>query len=389
VKSVRTYCVKEGLVFLSLLFYFTLVGQNTVDSLPVLTLKNEVIEFYSKQNTLCYTFKEKYHVVIGKCLLSHGKVMCYKEGNETYYRAMHLLDTLNIKYESVKNKDYFGVNHFYRNEYFNDYKLLPEKKRYYAFNYQPKDILKPDTSLRTSLFDPKFFSVLSSNKQNYILELTDTNKVERGPENVRYKTIKMYHISKKDFSIQKYSAQYFWTSGDLYQSDSLVRTYNYCKEPLKKIEEYVNSFQPLKGERPVLPKFPKDTLTIFPEFHLPDSMNNLKEPALKYALVDFWYKACGPCLANMKHLDKIANKNIEIITVNVMDSVDKDVRTIMSKHNFTFLFKGKDLAKQLNIAAYPTMYVIDKNRNILLKKIGFGSSEELDELLEKLNSDNK
>jgi thiol-disulfide isomerase/thioredoxin len=387
---IKKKCKKQNrdwkLVFLFLFFHFIFLSQNSTDTVG-LRLKEKVIDYYTKLNSLCYKFKERRYVITTtKPLISHARMLLYKEGTEIYYRGTHIVDTFQIKHESIKNGKYFGTNNYLKGQsYFNDYKNLPEKKRYFGFNNTPDKILKPDTSLRTTFFNPAFNSNVTLDEKNYILLLTDTNVTPFGPDGHRTKTLKTYHISRQDYSIQRYSAQYFWTTGDLNQSDSVIYTFTYFKEPLDKIKKYVNSFEPLTGEKLVMPKQPKDTLKIFPEFHLPDSTGKVKAPISQYALIDFWYKACAPCLANMKHLDKIKNKNIEIITVNIKDSVDKDVRKIMSKHNFTFLFEGQGLAKQLNINSYPTMYIIDKNRNVLLKKVGYGPSEEFDELIEKLS----
>jgi thioredoxin-related protein len=200
----------------------------------------------------------------------------------------------------------------------------------------------------------------------------------------RTKRVKVFYISKKDYSIVRYSSSTFWTVDDLHQSDSVIYTYRYYACPFKEVKKYVDNFEPLTGQIPKLQEESKDSLTHFPRFLLPDTSGRLKEISASYVLVDFWYKACAPCLANMKNLDKLHYKNLEIVTINIRDNIqDPDVQKVISKHQFTFLFNGNNLAKQLNVTAYPTMFLYDKNRNILYKHIGFGNMAELEEVIKK------
>lgn len=354
-------------------------------------IQEKTIQFYAEQNTLCYTFEETRNGNLYPArLVSRGDVKSYREGAEVFYRGTERYDTIILKthiFETVKNPSYFGVNHYQEN-YYADYKVLPEKKRYYTFKNTPDKILKPDTSLKKVFSDSCFHKRLTETKELYRLELRDTNKYERKLDGYTTEKIKVFYLSKKDYRIVKYSEQFFWTTGDLHNSDSVVRVYTYYHDPLKKIKRDVNSFTPLTGKKYIPPLPPRDTVSVFPEFHLPDSSGKLRKPDAPYMLVDFWYKACGPCLVNMKYLDKLKYKDIEIITINIRDTLDGDVRKIMSKHDFTFLFNGNKIAEALHVTAYPTMYLIDRNRNILYKHIGFGGSEELTELLNKLSPEN-
>lgn len=356
-------------------------------------LQNKIIQFYNNKKSICYTFTEKRYSQLAKAkpLVSHGKVKCYREDNSIFYSGTQSYDIpelKEVKFETVNNRWYFGTNCYLEN-FFKNYVNLEEKKRYYAYLNSPKDILKPDTSLSSVFFDPLFISsITKSSKDFYKIELTDTTRHEfDNLDGYRSETRKVFLISKKDYSILNYSHYVIYTVGDVIVHDSVVYTYKYFELPFKAVKKEVNSFRPLTGKAPVMPELPKDTIKVFPELNLPDTSGLVRKINSKYILVDFWYKACGPCLANMKQLDKLNFKDVEIVTINVRDSLDEDVRKIISKHKFTFLFGGKELAKKLAITAYPTMYLLDKDRTVLYKHVGVGDIENLKAVILKLNPD--
>ena len=375
---------KPASFFLLILFYQSVSSQS---------LQEKVVNFYNTKKTICYTFEEKrYNSALPvNPLISQGDVRCYREDDMVFYRGVQHYEPeilKDVKFETVKNKFYFGTNNFNEN-FFKDYKTLPENKRFYAYHNSPKDLLTPDTSLRSVFNDPKYLSGITTASEGlYRLELRDTNlrtlTFMGNSVGGSSKKIKVFYISKKDYSIVKYSLHTFQTIGDLESSDSLVYTYTYYELPFKKVKEEVDHFIPL-GEKIKVPRpVVIDTFTVFPEFHLADTSGKIKGITSRYTLLDFWYRGCAPCLANMKELDKLEFKDLEILTINIYDKVDEDIRKIVAKHKYTFLFNGQALNKQLRLDSYPTMFLLDENRKILLKHVGYGDLSELRELMKKL-----
>lgn len=382
-------CLFQIRIIFFVLFAPLLYAQNPSfqDNLIISRVEEKAIAYYQTKKTLSYSFVQTFYTSQNsKELVSKGNVRVIKMQDSLYYRGIHLYDAFpDLKFEIVKNKDYFGVNN-YQSNYFSNYYLLPVNKRFYTFNNSPDNIMRPDTFLKTVFRKPSYSSSIMIGSDHYRLQLSDTNKYSGNLDNQTFKQIKVYYISKKDYRITKYSSHKFWTSGDLIKNDSVVYYYTYEDIPHEEVKTYVDSFKPLTGKKQMAPPPPKDSLKIFPAFHLPDSSGKIKEIDSKYVLVDFWYKACAPCLANMNFLDKIAYKDLEVVTINIKDSIDNDIRKIISKHSFTFLFNGQELNKELKLNAYPTMYLFDKNRNILYKHIGYGDTEKLVELLNALSS---
>ena len=384
---------KWKFIFCFFLIFLNLPGQILQTGSDCDAFKTSVVNSYASKNQLCYTFEERRYTkgLPVNPLISRGKVVSYKEDRQVFYLGTHTYDPeglKNVKFETVKNQFYFGTNCFLEN-FFKDYKTLPENKRFYAYRNSPEDLLKPDTFLRSIFYHPKYHSRLSITSDSlYRLELTDTNlHAFTNIEGNRTKSIRVYYILKKDYSIVKYALHTFFTVGDLETRDSVIYTYSYYNLPFKDVKQEVNHFIPLGGEKPAMPKTTlNDSITVFPDYHLPDTSGKIKEINSRYVLVDFWYKTCEPCLANMKQLDKLKFKDVEIVTINIRDTVDNDIKQIVSKHNYTFLFKGQGLNKQLRLYAYPTMILYDEHRKILYKHTGFGNIEELSEVLKKLSS---
>lgn len=373
---------RPSLCFLIFFLSLTACGQVTGENF-IKSVEENVLRYYEAQNTVCYNFTEKRYFLTGSSLVSHGTVMVYKENKKVFYRGTHTYEPIalkDLKFETVKNRAWFGTNIF-RANYFNDYSHLQDKDRFYSFSNRPSEIVKPDRSLADVFSDKSYFTRLTEDKETYCLTLTDTNRKTKGFASNTIKTIKTYRISKKDFSILNYSQYNFWTTEDVSNSDSVVVTYDYLKKSFNTVKSYVDGFIPLTGKKPVPLPPEKDTCVVFPEFSLPDTSGGVKSIDSNYVLVDFWYRACAPCMANIKQLNRLALKQVQVIAINVRDSINDDVRSIVSKYKITFLFRGAELARAMNVEAFPTMYFYDKRRNILFKHIGFAYAEAIEEQL--------
>jgi len=117
-----------------------------------------------------------------------------------------------------------------------------------------------------------------------------------------------------------------------------------------------------------------------PGFKLPvsnsDKTLSLDELKGKVVLVDFWIKACSPCIAAIPHLKELqqqfSNKPFEIVSINAYDAPDVvNSYTKFHKITYTTLFNGKDVAEQYGVKGYPKFYLLDKEGKIIFMQEGF------------------
>lgn len=112
----------------------------------------------------------------------------------------------------------------------------------------------------------------------------------------------------------------------------------------------------------------------------------------RVVLVNFWATWCPPCIAEMPSFQKLYedyNDRVDFFFVSNEDH--QTVRNFMNRKNFTLpAYRPKsELPEPLNSNTLPTTYLIDKQGNIVIEKVGSAAwdSEKtrktLDELLAK------
>lgn len=102
---------------------------------------------------------------------------------------------------------------------------------------------------------------------------------------------------------------------------------------------------------------------------------NGEKETLKYdkiTIIDFWFATCLPCMKAVPMLNELQAKykdKLNIIGVNPYDTRPEDKNSIekflaKSKAEFPF-FLSEQGNKSFNVSAYPTLYVIDKDGQII------------------------
>jgi len=132
--------------------------------------------------------------------------------------------------------------------------------------------------------------------------------------------------------------------------------------------------------------------TIAPIWSLPSlkgdtiSLSDLKG---NLVLIDFFYKACYPCMLALPALqnlhEKYQNKGLQVIGVDPYDTKEEDdIENFLAKRGvtYTILLGGKDVVKEYHVSGYPTIYLIDKSGNIIASQVGYG--EETEDKLEEI-----
>lgn len=119
------------------------------------------------------------------------------------------------------------------------------------------------------------------------------------------------------------------------------------------------------------------------------SLNDFKG---KNVLLNFWATWCPPCKAEMPDMEKFyqENKNSDLVILAVNLGEDKQtVKSFIDKNKYNFnilLDSDQDVAIKYNIVSIPTSFFIDKESNIVSRKIGAMTIEEMKSYVNLLNN---
>jgi len=129
-----------------------------------------------------------------------------------------------------------------------------------------------------------------------------------------------------------------------------------------------------------------------PEFTISDIVGNevnLKNTKSDYTLILFWASWCPHCAESLPKIHDVFKNtertDLEILAIS-LDSVEEEWANAVELLNFTWTncseLKGWDsqVAIDYNVYATPTMFLLDKKKNILAKPITYN---ELDAVLKK------
>ena len=115
----------------------------------------------------------------------------------------------------------------------------------------------------------------------------------------------------------------------------------------------------------------------------------------KVVYVDFWASWCGPCAKSFPFLNEMHNQlkdqGLQIVGVNLDENVD-DANAFLAKYPASFTVVAdvsKQCAKDFDVKAMPSSYIIDRKGIVHHIHLGFrsGEAKELRVLVEKLLSD--
>ncbi|GLC29131.1 TlpA disulfide reductase family protein [Clostridium omnivorum] len=111
----------------------------------------------------------------------------------------------------------------------------------------------------------------------------------------------------------------------------------------------------------------------------------------KKVLLNFWATWCPPCRAEMPDIEKLYQENKDSDLVILGINLGEDTQTVKSfidknKYNFNILLDSDQaVAIKYNIVSIPTSFFIDKEGNIVYKKVGAMSIEEMRDNVSLLN----
>lgn len=336
---------------------------------------DSILNTYAQQPICIDVTRIHYSSLSNKTFTINANV--YILNNKNKYRVI-----CEGRFDAVKTGKHYGINDFADNIFVNyKYKDSTFNKREYEFLH---DYMINQSTLKLK-FDKNsnYLKSRINTKEYYILQLIDTIEKTTVDQIATFKSVIFtYYFSKKTFLLEKFVSAPIIEIGDQIIKDSTKFLFSYKKQNNKNINKIIEDFKPLKNSE-IKNNFPEnlnDTAKFFPFFTASDTAKNIlnsNEIKTKLVLVEFWYKSCAPCIANMKELNKLKNslkdKSIEIIALNIKDSLTHELKTKIEswKYSYKYLFSKSNELKKFKIYGYPTTVIYETNTNrILLNHLG-------------------
>ncbi len=96
----------------------------------------------------------------------------------------------------------------------------------------------------------------------------------------------------------------------------------------------------------------------------------------KPVLVHFWATWCPTCKLEALNVETIS-KNFQVITVAVKSGSDQKINKFLKENDLSFkVLNDNDgvVAREYKLAAYPTTFIYDKDKNLVFSDVGYTST---------------
>lgn len=133
----------------------------------------------------------------------------------------------------------------------------------------------------------------------------------------------------------------------------------------------------------------KNTLIDKPvkSFHLTDLNGkkwNSKELRGKTIVINFWFTACKPCIAEMVYLNKLVeeNKDSSVVFIAPAPENETQIKKFLKKYEFDYNITASstDFISSMNIENFPTHLVVDKEG--IIRQVFIGYADDIKEKLQ-------
>lgn len=121
------------------------------------------------------------------------------------------------------------------------------------------------------------------------------------------------------------------------------------------------------------------------------SLSAVRKGTTKVVLLDFWATWCGPCKAEMPHIQKLHEKygrqGLKVVGLaGYREGVD-DIKGYLKEKKITYtnvIDKDNTVIRQYGVRGLPTMLMIDKNGTIQKVHIGYTEPQVLESEIKAL-----
>lgn len=122
-------------------------------------------------------------------------------------------------------------------------------------------------------------------------------------------------------------------------------------------------------------------------FHLTD-LNNKKWDSKglrgKTIVINFWFTACKPCIAEMIYLNKLVEENKDSLVVFIAPAPENEsqIKKFLKKYSFDYNItpSSTDFISTMGIENFPTHLVVDKEG--IIRQVFIGYADDIKEKLQ-------
>jgi thiol-disulfide isomerase/thioredoxin len=96
----------------------------------------------------------------------------------------------------------------------------------------------------------------------------------------------------------------------------------------------------------------------------------------KPVLVHIWATWCPICKAEASNIQMISER-YNVLTIAVKSGSNAELQAFLDENSYTYNVVNDStgwLSSKLNISAYPTTFIYDKNRNLVFSEVGYTST---------------
>jgi len=93
-------------------------------------------------------------------------------------------------------------------------------------------------------------------------------------------------------------------------------------------------------------------------------------------LIHFWATWCPTCKLEASNIEMIS-KHYDVITIAVNSGSNREIQKYLDENGFSFKVvndQSSIYSSEFNIAAYPTTFIYDKNRDLVFSEVGYTST---------------
>lgn len=96
----------------------------------------------------------------------------------------------------------------------------------------------------------------------------------------------------------------------------------------------------------------------------------------KPVLIHFWATWCPTCKVEASNIQSVS-ESFQVITIAVKSGSDEELQTWLEENGYNFNTVNDNrgyLSSSFNIAAFPTTFIYDKDKNLIFSEVGYTST---------------